>query len=103
MNPLKNQRRWQNAENYNFTNGQLTRSGNFGIKHNQEQVGDRQTFTFKHTLFGLDSQTVAVRESLREHADDPGSAVTEASGGWGVTWARVTTAWSAARIVAALG
>lgn len=55
---LKNQRRWQNAENYNFTNGQLTRSGNFGIKHNQEQVGDRQTFTFKHTLFGLDSQTV---------------------------------------------
>ncbi|MBJ2229614.1 TonB-dependent receptor [Pseudomonas simiae] len=56
---LKNQRRWQNAENYNFTNGQLTRSGNFGIKHNQEQVGDRQTFTFKHTLFGLDSQTLA--------------------------------------------
>jgi iron complex outermembrane receptor protein len=55
---LKNQRRWQNAENYNFTNGQLTRSGNYGIKHNQEQVGDRQTFTFKHTLFGLDSQTV---------------------------------------------
>lgn len=55
---LKNQRRWQNAENYNFTNGQLTRSGNFGIKHNQEQVGDRQTVTFKHTLFGLDSQTV---------------------------------------------
>lgn len=55
---LKNQRRWQNAENYNFTDGQLTRSGNFGIKHNQEQIGDRQTFTFKHTLFGLDSQTV---------------------------------------------
>lgn len=56
---LKNQRRWQNAENYNVTNGQLTRSGNYGIKHNQEQVGDRQTFTFRHTLFGLDSQTVA--------------------------------------------
>ncbi|QHF42813.1 TonB-dependent siderophore receptor [Pseudomonas sp. S35] len=55
---LKNQRRWQNAENYNFTAGQLTRSGNFAIKHNQEQVGDRQTFTFKHSLFGLDSQTV---------------------------------------------
>ncbi len=55
---LKNQRRWQNAENYTFTGGQLTRSGNFAIKHNQEQVGDRQTFTFKHTLFGLDSQTV---------------------------------------------
>ncbi|KAF1011297.1 MAG: Ferrichrome outer membrane transporter/phage receptor [Pseudomonas fluorescens] len=55
---LKNQRRWQNAENYNFTNGELTRSGNFSIKHNQEQVGDRQTFTFKHKLFDLDSQTV---------------------------------------------
>lgn len=55
---LKNQRRWQNAENYNFSGGQLTRSGFYGIKHNQEQVGDRQTFTFKHTLLGLDSQTV---------------------------------------------
>lgn len=55
---LKAQRRWQNAENYNFSAGQLTRSGFYGIKHNQEQVGDRQTFTFKHTLFGLNSQTV---------------------------------------------
>ncbi|MFO2463328.1 TonB-dependent receptor [Pseudomonas sp. 15FMM2] len=55
---LKAQRRWQNAENYNFSAGQLTRSGFYGIKHNQEQVGDRQTFTFQHSLFGLDSQTV---------------------------------------------
>ncbi|MGE8147709.1 TonB-dependent receptor [Pseudomonas frederiksbergensis] len=57
---LKAQRRWQNAENYNFNrdNQQLRRSGYFGIGHTQEQVGDRQTFTFKHTLFGLDSQTV---------------------------------------------
>ncbi len=37
---------------------QLSRSGYFGIGHKQEQVGDRQTFTFKHSLFGLDSQTV---------------------------------------------
>jgi iron complex outermembrane receptor protein len=58
---LKAQRRWQNAENYNFDAGtqQLSRSGYFGIGHKQEQVGDRQTFTFKHSLFGLDSQTVS--------------------------------------------
>lgn len=57
---LKAQRRWQNAENYNFDAGtqQLSRSGYFGIGHKQEQVGDRQTFTFKHSLFDLDSQTV---------------------------------------------
>ena len=57
---LKAQRRWQNAENYNFNTDtqQLSRSGYFGIGHKQEQVGDRQTFTFKHSLFGLDSQTV---------------------------------------------
>ncbi|RBL73043.1 TonB-dependent receptor [Pseudomonas sp. MWU13-2625] len=58
---LKAQRRWQNAENYNFDTAkqQLSRSGYFGIGHKQEQVGDRQTFTFKHSLFGLDSQTVS--------------------------------------------
>ncbi|WP_254518451.1 hypothetical protein, partial [Salmonella enterica] len=28
------------------------------IKHTQEQVGDRQTFTLDHPLFGLDSRTV---------------------------------------------
>ncbi|MDX9684163.1 TonB-dependent receptor [Pseudomonas protegens] len=57
---LKAQRRWQNAENYSYdpANRQLTRSGNFGIGHQQEQVGDRQTFTFKHSLLGLDSQTL---------------------------------------------
>lgn len=57
---LKAQRHWQNAENYNFDTAtqQLSRSGYFGIGHQQEQVGDRQTFTFKHSLFGLDSQTV---------------------------------------------
>ncbi|MFJ2321339.1 TonB-dependent receptor [Pseudomonas sp. NPDC087817] len=57
---LKAQRRWQNAENYNFNTDtqHLSRSGYFGIGHKQEQVGDRQTFTFKHSLFGLDSQTV---------------------------------------------
>ena len=55
---LKNQRRWQNAESYNYVEGGLLRQSYLGIKHDQEQVGDRQTFTFKHTLLGLDSQTV---------------------------------------------
>ncbi|MDY7530645.1 TonB-dependent receptor [Pseudomonas sp. Bout1] len=55
---LKNQRRWQNAESYNYVNASLVRADYLSIKHNQEQVGDRQTFTFKHMLFGLDSQTV---------------------------------------------
>ncbi|POA52912.1 MULTISPECIES: TonB-dependent receptor [unclassified Pseudomonas] len=57
---LKAQRRWQNAENYNWSTAdrQLSRSGYFGIGHQQEQVGDRQTFTLKHSLFGLDSQTL---------------------------------------------
>lgn len=57
---LKANRRWQNAENYTWDSAghQLLRSGNFGIKHQQEQLGDRQTFTLKHSLFGLDSQTL---------------------------------------------
>jgi len=62
---LKNQRRWQNAESYNYVDGGLVRQSYLGIKHNQEQVGDRQTFTFKHTLFGLDSQTVVGAEYNR--------------------------------------
>ncbi|MGY2293308.1 TonB-dependent receptor [Pseudomonas sp. SDO528_S397] len=62
---LKNQRRWENAESYNFVDGGLVRQSYLGIKHNQEQVGDRQTFTFKHTLFGLDSQTVVGAEYNR--------------------------------------
>ncbi|KAF0862667.1 TonB-dependent siderophore receptor [Pseudomonas sp. LD120] len=58
---LKAQRRWQNAENYNVnpSDRQLTRSGYYGIGHQQEQIGDRQTLTFKHSLFGLDSRTLA--------------------------------------------
>ncbi|MEE4670631.1 TonB-dependent siderophore receptor [Pseudomonas alliivorans] len=57
---LTSHRRWQNAENYNWDaeTQQLSRSGYFSIKHNQEQAGDRQTFTFKHSLAGLESQSV---------------------------------------------
>ncbi|WP_259743792.1 TonB-dependent receptor [Pseudomonas rhodesiae] len=57
---LKSRRRWQNSENFNWDDSaqQLTRSGYYGIKHTQEQIGDRQTFIFKHSVFGLDSQSV---------------------------------------------
>lgn len=58
---LKSRRRWQNSENFNWDDAtqQLSRSGFYSIKHNQEQSGDRQTFQFQHELFGLDSQTLA--------------------------------------------
>ena len=45
---LKVQRRWRNAESYTWQPGdQILRS-----------IGDRQTSTLQHSLFGLDSQTV---------------------------------------------
>jgi iron complex outermembrane receptor protein len=56
---LKAQRRWRNAESYTWLPGdQLQRSNFISIKHTQEQIGDRQSFTLQHSLFGLDSQTV---------------------------------------------
>lgn len=81
---LKAQRRWQNAENYNFdpTTQTLSRASYISIKHEEEQTGDRQTFTFQHTLFGLDSQTLTgvdinrIRFKLNSNAgfdDLPGS------------------------------
>ncbi|MGY2168652.1 TonB-dependent receptor [Pseudomonas gingeri] len=81
---LKARRRWQNAENYNFdpATQTLSRASYIGIKHEEEQTGDRQTFTFKHSLFGLDSQTLTgvdinrIRFQLNSNAgfdDLPGS------------------------------
>lgn len=56
---LKVQRRWRNAESYTWQPGDLiARSSFISIKQTQEQLGDRQTFTLSHPLFGLDSQTV---------------------------------------------
>lgn len=56
---LKAQRRWRNAETYTWLPGDLVRRDSFiSIKQTQEQVGDRQTFTLQHSLFGLDSRTV---------------------------------------------
>jgi len=56
---LKVQRRWRNAETYTWQPGDLVERSDFiSIKQTQEQIGDRQTFTLQHSLFGLDSQTV---------------------------------------------
>ena len=66
---LKAQRRWQNAENHAWSESQQTllRSGYFSIKHDQEQVGDRQTFTLNHDLFGLKSRTLVGADYNRIH------------------------------------
>lgn len=56
---LKTQRRWRNAESYLWVPGDLIERSDFiSIKHIQEQIGDRQTFTLQHSLLGLDSRTV---------------------------------------------
>ena len=66
---LKAQRRWQNAENHAWNESQQTllRSGYYSIKHEQEQVGDRQTFTLNHDLFGLKSRTLVGADYNRIH------------------------------------
>ncbi|MEK1942362.1 MAG: TonB-dependent receptor [Pseudomonas sp.] len=56
---LKTQRRWRNAETYTWQPGNLIQRSDFiSIKHTEEQLGDRQSFTLEHRLFGLDSRTV---------------------------------------------
>ncbi|WP_248919542.1 TonB-dependent receptor [Pseudomonas entomophila] len=57
---IKSRRHWRNAEDYtwNADEGLLQRGSYLEIKHNQEQLGDRQSFTFDHGLFGLASKTV---------------------------------------------
>ncbi|QVM93282.1 TonB-dependent receptor [Pseudomonas entomophila] len=57
---IKSRRHWRNAEDYtwNADEGLLQRGSYLEIKHNQEQFGDRQSFTFDHGLFGLASKTV---------------------------------------------
>lgn len=66
---LKAQRRWQNAENHAWDQASqsLLRSGFFSIKHDQEQLGDRQTFTLNHDLFGLNSKTLVGMDYNRIH------------------------------------
>ncbi|MFK0310926.1 TonB-dependent receptor [Pseudomonas sp. NPDC090233] len=61
---IKSRRHWRNAEDYSWDadREQLLRQSYLEIKHNQEQIGDRQTFTFDHSLFGLASKTVVGTE-----------------------------------------
>ncbi len=64
---IKSRRHWRNAEAYNWISArdQLLRGDYLEIKHDQEQIGDRQSFTFNHSLFGLDSRTVVGLEYNR--------------------------------------
>jgi iron complex outermembrane receptor protein len=64
---LKSRRHWRNAEDYTWNSGvgQLERGSYLEIRHDQEQVGDRQSFTFDHSLFGLASKTVVGAEYNR--------------------------------------
>lgn len=56
---IKTQRYWRNSEAYRWQPGDLVERGDFWrIKHTQEQLGDRQSFTLDHHLFGLGSRTV---------------------------------------------
>lgn len=65
---IKTQRYWRNAESYRWQPGdQVKRSDFFEIKHTQEQVGDRQTFTLEHALFGLESRSVVGVDYNRIH------------------------------------
>ncbi|MFB4392153.1 MULTISPECIES: TonB-dependent receptor [unclassified Pseudomonas] len=61
---IKSRRHWRNAEDYNWdpSREQLARESFLEIKHNQEQIGDRQSFTFDHALFGLASRSVVGAE-----------------------------------------
>ena len=65
---IKTQRYWRNAETYRWQPGDLiNRSSFYEIKHTQEQVGDRQSFTLDHSLFGLGSRTVVGVDYNRIH------------------------------------
>ncbi|QXI36659.1 TonB-dependent receptor [Pseudomonas xantholysinigenes] len=61
---IKSRRHWRNAEEYAWDadSGLVGRASFLEIKHNQEQIGDRQSFTFDHALFGLASKTVVGAE-----------------------------------------
>ncbi|WP_109514590.1 TonB-dependent receptor [Pseudomonas ovata] len=61
---IKSRRHWRNAEVYDWraSQGRLLRGEYLEIKHDQEQIGDRQTFTLQHSLLGLDSRTVVGAE-----------------------------------------
>lgn len=61
---IKSRRHWRNAEEYAWDadSAMIQRRSFLEIRHNQEQIGDRQSFTFDHALFGLASKTVVGAE-----------------------------------------
>lgn len=61
---IKSRRHWRNAETYAWKGDQdrLERGSFLEIKHNQEQIGDRQSLTFDYDLFGLASTTLVGAE-----------------------------------------
>ena len=64
---IKARRHWRNAETYEWDvpREELLRRDYLRISHEQEQIGDRQTFAFQHALFGLDSRTLVGSEYNR--------------------------------------
>lgn len=64
---IKARRHWRNAETYEWDvpREELLRRDYLRISHEQEQIGDRQTFAFQHALFGLDSRTLVGAEYNR--------------------------------------
>ncbi|WP_137822918.1 TonB-dependent siderophore receptor [Pseudomonas sp. D(2018)] len=68
---LKSRRYWRNAEAYTWDDSRedMLRSDYLRIKHHQQQIGDRQTFTFDHSLLGLASRTLVGTEVNRIRFD----------------------------------
>lgn len=64
---IKSRRHWRNAEDYRWdpAQEQLSRESFLQIRHNQEQVGDRQSLSIDYSLFGLASKTVVGAEYNR--------------------------------------
>ena len=86
---IKSRRHWRNAEDYSWDNSrdQLLRQSYLHIKHDQEQIGDRQSFSLDHTLFGLTSKTVVGAEYNRIRFDvDSNSPYTDNGGDYIDPW-----------------
>lgn len=86
---IKSRRHWRNAEDYSWDSSrdQLLRQSYLHIKHDQEQIGDRQSFSLDHTLFGLTSKTVVGAEYNRIRFDvDSNSPYTDNGGDYIAPW-----------------
>ncbi len=86
---IKSRRHWRNAEDYSWDSSrdQLLRQSYLHITHDQEQIGDRQSFSLDHTLFGLTSKTVVGAEYNRIRFDvDSNSPYTDNGGDYIDPW-----------------